>query len=236
MSKKHPSTAAPITQVQHKHKSDPAGGDDRNLVEIDEAFKEAEFEDKVWLFWERNKTIIITGIIAAILATVAVQGVRIYQENRLAAIQTDFMAATTNEERIEFATANSGHPLAGIALLEAADDLYANDSFSEAAPLYADAATSFAQTPELKARALLGQGVALARGGDRSQAVTILNSLARDTTAADALRAEAAYHAAIISLEEGQTEQARETLQSILPLRYAGIWRDQAERTLKRIP
>ncbi len=235
MSKKHPSTSAPIAPAQQKRKLGPVRGDDRNLIEIDEAFKEAEFEDKVWLFWERYKTLIITGIIAAIVATIAVQGVRVYRDSRLATVQADFMAATTNEERIAFAKANSGHTLAGIALLEAADNRFADEAFSEAAPLYADAAKSLAQAPELRARALLGHGVALARSGDRTQAVTILNGLFRDTTAADALRAEAAYHSAVITLEDGQPEQARETLQSILPLRNAGIWRNQAERMLRRI-
>lgn len=236
MSKKHPSTAAPIAPSQQKKKIGKVRGDDRNLIEIDEAFKEAEFEDKMWLFWERYKTHIITAILAAIFATIAVQGIRVYQDSRIASIQASFMEATTSEQKIAFAAAHSNHPLAAIALLEVADELYAAESFNDAAALYADAIRSAANAPELKARAELGQGVALARSGNRSQAMGVLNALAANPVAADSFRGEAAFHSAILALEDGQVDRARESLESILPLRFAGLWRDQAERMLRTKP
>lgn len=236
MSKKHPSTPAPLAPSQQKRNSGKTRGDDRNLVEIDEAFKEAEFEDKLWLFWNRNKSYIITAILAAFFATIAVQGVHVYRKNRLLAVQEEFAAATTGEQKIAFATTHPGNPLAAIALLSAADEQYTAQSFDRAASLYADAAIAAAKTPELKARATLGQGIALARGGNVSQAMDVLQALAGDTSAADAFRAQAAYHFATLALENGQTDRARSSLQSILALRYAGPWREQAEDLLRTKP
>ena len=42
-----------------------SAGDDRNLVLVDDDFQDADFEDKVWLFWRRHgkKTVAIAALV-----------------------------------------------------------------------------------------------------------------------------------------------------------------------------
>ncbi len=52
----------------------PPAGDDRNLVVVDEDFVNADAEDRLWLFWERNKGVIVkatTAVVVGILGYLA---------------------------------------------------------------------------------------------------------------------------------------------------------------------
>lgn len=217
----------------------PAGntskGDDRNLVQIDEAFKEAQFEDKVWLFWERNKGAVIGAIAAVIIVVIGVLAWNQLQQSKLRQLQAEFSAAQTTEEQIAFAAANPSHPLAGIALLSAADHYYADEDFEQAAASYLNAAAPLHHNPELYGRALIGAGIAQARLGDTSAALQHLRRAATDLKVADALRAEAHYHASVIERDLGETEQATRSLQAILALQYAGLWHNRAEIALRSL-
>ena len=45
--------------AEDSSKKRPPSDDDRNLVVVDEDFANADAEDRLWLFWERNKNLIV---------------------------------------------------------------------------------------------------------------------------------------------------------------------------------
>ena len=56
--------------AEDSSKKRPPSDDDRNLVVVDEDFANADAEDRLWLFWERNKNLIVRGTTAVVLAII----------------------------------------------------------------------------------------------------------------------------------------------------------------------
>lgn len=212
-----------------------AQGDDRNLVSIDEAFKEAEFEDKVWLFWARNKAAIIAGAVAALLAVVAVQGYRIYQEKKLAQLQDSYIQASQSGALESFGQQHADTTLGGLALLESADKQYAEENYTAAAKLYQEAILPLNNTPFAQ-RARLGLGMSQLKAGQKNEAINTLKALADDSQAIGALRGEAAYNIAIFSVSEKDFATAQTWIDRISKIPNASFWGERARLLVEAVP
>lgn len=210
-----------------------AEGDDRNLVEIDDAFSEADIEDRVWLYWQRNKNFVIGATVVAILGVVGINTWRILQEKQLTALQTDYSAAIGEPAKLQaFGDAHADDVLGGLALLDAADAQYADGNFDEAATLYARSLPALKDTV-LSGRGRLGMGIAKIKAGQTAAGQSDLSTLFADSATLEAVRAEAAYTLAQLALAEGKRDEAKQWLQQTIDLPGASVWKSQAELLLR---
>lgn len=202
--------------------------DDRNLVLVDDDFKDADLDERLWLYWQRNKTTIIAGIIAAFVVVVGMETVTYLRARTLEKERMAYLAASESGSLNAFAQAHAERPLGGVVWLQEADEAYTNGHFEEAAGLYEKAIAALEQTP-LGLRARIGQGLSLYKGGNVSSARNALAQVFQAEEALDTQRAEAHYHLAVIALEQGDTELAGTHLDAIGQLAYTNLWAMKAQ-------
>lgn len=203
-----------------------APGDDRNLVGVDEVFKEADFEEKMWLLWNNNKAAIVGGSLAVLIAVVGSQFFRWYQEDTLHAMQASYAAAEDSEAKLAFAAEYSDQSLSGVALLAIADEKYAADAFTEAAELYTRA-TDALQGHFVQGRALIGQGIAWIRAGDVDAGKLALATVADGEDYLQSHKAEAIYHLASIAVQDKDYDSAKLLMSQMETLDHGGMWASQ---------
>ncbi|MFM7743217.1 MAG: hypothetical protein ACKO8X_06960, partial [Verrucomicrobiota bacterium] len=101
----------------------PPAGDDRNLVVVDEDFANADAEDRLWLFWERNKALIVQGTTAVVIGILGFLAYFFWNESRRLELGVEFTACQDEAARRAFADRHPGEALAAVALTDVADDL-----------------------------------------------------------------------------------------------------------------
>ncbi|MDR0534940.1 MAG: hypothetical protein LBG65_01055 [Puniceicoccales bacterium] len=126
-------------------KTDSRKGDDRNLVLVDQDFGQPDFEDRMFLFWVRNKALILGVAGVAIVASVGAIIFKAVARHRLETLQnayTTAVAAGKPEALLAFSRENAGQPLARVAAIEAGDKYFGEKKYDEAAKAYAIAGGS----------------------------------------------------------------------------------------------
>lgn len=211
--------------------AESAKGDDRNIVLVDEDFSEAEFEDRVWLYWERNKYFIVGTIVAAFVVVLGVQYYNYSQRQAFREMQASYLQADTLEQKESFGAAYDEKALGGLALLEAADQLVAEDKFIEAAAKYEEAAKALKDTV-FAGRARLGSGMAYVFADNLEAGRSILLALTGDAQVAEPIRAEAAYHLAVLDIQAEDYASALDLLQSIA----VRGWEQRAQNLITEVP
>lgn len=208
-------------------------GDDRNLVEIDDAFAEADFEDRMWLFWQNNKVGIVAAIVIAILGVVGINTWQMMQKSQLASMQQQYAASVGDPGKLEsFGAANSDKILGGLALLEAADDKYAAGDFAAAAGLYRQSLEPL-QESVVVYRARLGLAVSQVKAGQTDQGKTTLRELFNSQTALASVRGEAGVELAQLELAEGNRDAAAQILNRVESLSNAEYWKSRAKNLVQ---
>ena len=187
--------------------------DDRNLVVVDEDFADADAEDRLWLFWERNKIIIIRAITSVVVAVIAFLAFYFWKEAQHEALGEAYVACQDETARRAFAAAHPKEPLAAIALIEVADELRRKNKLNEAAKAYDEAAAIAGiagETPAINAiaaRAKLFSGLCRQELG-QANAEAIITSVAEDNSAPETLKGYAMYVLANLALTRGDNASA----------------------------
>ena len=189
----------------------PPAGDDRNLVVVDEDFVNADTEDRLWLFWERNKDIIVKGTFGVVVGILAFLAYFFWNEGRREALGEEFTACQDEAARRAFATRHAGEPLAAIALTDVADDLKRAGKFADAAKAY-DAAGK-AVVGDVKAAKAIATRARLYAALTRQElgqadAEAGIVAVAEDNSAPDTLRGYAMYVLANLALAKGDSATA----------------------------
>ena len=207
-------------------KTDPAAGDDRNLVAIDEAYKEASFEDRLRLFWEKYQGPLIVGGVLIVLGIIGWQVMGFVAERMDQRIRNEYAAIETSEERLDFAQHRSGHLLSGVAYLELGDEAFEEENFGEAIEFYREALNRL-EEHEFRDRAQYSLAMSLVENGDLQEGRAELENLRDRTGALSVFREEARFALAILLADEGETEQAIAMLEEIEADSPSGIvsWR-----------
>ena len=187
-----------------------------------------DFAAEVHLFWEKNRTLVLMLCAAVLLVIIGSEGLRYFNAMRDQNAQEDYAKAAGSPERLaSFAAGHSGHALASVALLQAADAKYAAGDYAAALAGYQKAVPALAN-PTLKARARLGVAVSRLGAGDQAAAEADLKALGTDVTADKSLRAEATYHLATLASEAGRTDELRQLLDEVSKLDGTGLWAQRA--------
>jgi len=187
--------------------------DDRNLVVVDEDFANADAEDRLWLFWERNQTVIVRSITSVVVGVLAFLAFYFWKEAQHEALGESYITCQDETARRAFAAAHPKEPLAAIALIEVADELRRKNKLTEAAKTYEEAAAIAAvadKTPAINAiaaRAKLFSGLTRQELG-QANAEAIITSVAEDNSAPETLKGYAMYVLANLALTRGDNAGA----------------------------
>ncbi|MGH8019742.1 MAG: tetratricopeptide repeat protein [Opitutaceae bacterium] len=212
-----------------------AKSDDRNLVASEDSQSGPTIEDRLLTYWQKNRAVVLGLIFAVLLVIVGREIWNYMQASREADTREAYGRAATTEERLAFANAHPGHPLAGAALLAVADDSYTKRDYAEAARRYAEAAQSLTE-PALAARARLGQGISALQSDNSADGANVLQMLADDAGAPESLRVEALFHLASAAEAAGDHAKAREHLDKLEAMNPTGIWASRASSLRARLP
>ncbi|HAZ66002.1 MAG TPA: hypothetical protein DCY41_04505 [Opitutae bacterium] len=196
--------------------------DDRNLVIVDEDFAHADSEDRLWLFWERNRERIIGSTLAIFIGLVCWFAVDAWLDSQREALREEYASLKDDAGRAAFASAHPGETLSVVALLEIADGLHEAGKPSLAA--YDVAATAAESAPNDKTVQSLGWRARLyaalqAQEAGAPDAIARLTRVAESTTAPDALRGPA-----LLALARGAIAKSDYTA--------ARNWLDKMDRQL----
>ena len=197
--------------AEDSSKKRPPSDDDRNLVVVDEDFANADAEDRLWLFWERNKNLIVRGTTAVVLAIIGAIGFHFWQESKRAELGQAYVACTDADARRAFAAAHPGEPLAAVALLEVADDLRKANKLEDAAKAYEAAGKAVVGDVQaakaIATRARLYAALTRQELGQADAEAGIV-AVAEDNSAPDTLRGYAMYVLANLALAKGDSATA----------------------------
>lgn len=218
--------------------SKPADVDERNLVEVDDALAEASFDDRLWLWWQRNGTAVIAGAAAALIVTGIIQAAQLMQQQQLKGMQNDYIEAVGDMDALlAFGQKHSDKPLGAVALLKVADDAFENEDFAAAAEHYRKVADTASELP-IGARARLGQAMALiSQGGTGGEAgFALLASIAQSETVLPSLRGEAAFRRTILAIEAEDFETAQQFMKTVNEIDDDSIWAVQLKQIADNVP
>lgn len=205
--------------------------DERTTVIVDEDLEGVEFEDRVWLYWRRNKNYIIFGILAAFVIALGVQLWKMSVAASERSLADAFEKASTPEELAAFAAANSGTALAGVALLENADSAYEAGDFAKAAELYNSAKADLSGSI-LVGRAKLGAAVSVYAGGDAEGGIAALRGVYNDAAISDAYKAQAGYILGLALKQGGKSDEAKTVFEAVASNPKAGVFASAAQDAL----
>lgn len=211
-----------------------SAGDDRNLVAVDAA-SAVTFEDKLQLFWKKNRTAVIAACGLILVGIVAKGGWDYLSRQKETEVGNAYAAAKTTEELKAFAAAHGGHVLAGIAQLRMADEAYANGKSADATALY-DKALGVLKDGPLAVRAKLGRALAKVQAGKGAEAAAELKQLAEDATQLKAIRSEAAYHLTGLAVEAGNAADAQKFIDLLGQIDPMGPWTQRATALRAMLP
>jgi hypothetical protein len=209
-------------------------GDDRNLVPVD-ATTAVTFEDKLHLFWKRNRNAVLGVCVAIAVAIVAKGGWEYYARQKELDIEKAYAAAATTDQLKAFLAANPTHTLGGIAQLRIADEAYAAGKSADAIAGY-DKAIGILKSGPLAARAKLGRALAKAQAGKASEANTELKQIADDASQFKAMRAEALYHLTSLVVEAGNAVEAQKFVDQLNQIDPMGAWAQRAVMLRSTLP
>lgn len=210
--------------------------DERNLVKVDDAFEDADFDDKLWLWWQQNRNFILIAAAVLIVGSIGIEGYKVIQKQSYANMQSDYNASAATAAELEaFGKSNDDNPLGGFAFVEVADERFAEGAYFEAAELYAQAASALKGTL-MEGRARNGQAAATYQNGNIDAAAAYFAQVADDATLVSAYRAEAAYHRALIHVERSEKAAATEWLERTEALDGSGVWASRVQQLRRFIP
>jgi len=211
-------------------KQRPPADDDRNLVVVDEDFQNADAEDRLWLFWERNKALIVRGSALVILGILAAIGHHFWQEARREEVGAEYAACQDEAARRAFAARHPGDPLAAVALAEVGDDLKRAGKLAEAAKAYDEAAAAAGKAGDspvvrsLALRARLYAGLTRSELGEKGAEAAVA-AIADEPSAPETVRGFAMLSLANLAIARGDSAEAAKWLNAMdKRLRPGSVW------------
>lgn len=207
--------------------------DERKTVVLDEDLEGVEFEDKVWLYWTRNKNFIVFSVILVLAVIIGVQGFKMYKASRAASLASAYEAVSSDSQLLEFAKSNAGTPLAGAVQIQVADAAYSSGDYAKAASLYDSSARELSGTV-LFGRAKLGAAASVAMA-DPAKGKAQLKAVYDDAEISPAYRAQAGYLLGLLEKSSGNIEAAKSIFKAMSENESFGMYSRVAEESLNEI-
>lgn len=212
--------------------SKPAG-DDRNLVPVNESTA-LSFEDKVNVFWQKHRGLVLGACVAVVVAIVAKGGWDYLARQKELEVERAY-AATTPEQLSAFAAAHADHVLGAIAQLRMADDAYTAGKSEEAITGY-DKALARLEDGPLLARAKIGRAMAKIQAGKTDEGKKEIAELANNVDELQPARAEATYHLASLAAAAGQAAEVQRLSDQLMQIDASSPWASRAMSLRANMP
>jgi hypothetical protein len=196
---------------------------------------EPAFETAVQGFWAKNRQGIL---VACVVVLVAIAGRELWQyvaAGREESVRAEYAKADQAAKLEAFASANSGHALAGVASLRVADEKFAATDYKAAAAAYQKAAGNL-KNPTLLGRARLGAAVSQLNGGDQAGAEAALKAVTAEAALDKGVRAEAGYHLATLAADAGKADEVKKLAEEVSKIDGTSIWAQRATMLAVRQP
>lgn len=207
-----------------------SNADERKTVILDEQLDGVEFDDKVWLYWTRNKKSIITSIVLAFAIIIGVQSWKLYKASQERELAQAYASVSNDKQLAEFAKEYAGTTLAGVALLQSADAAYSDGKFAEAQKLYGDSKAELESTI-LYGRALLGEATC-AYALDKAKGMDLLKIAYNTASLNPVYKAQAGYMLALALKEQNKSDEAKKIFTSVADDAKGGYFAQMARSAL----
>lgn len=204
-------------------------GDDRNLVLVDKDFEEADFEDKVWLFWKRHgKKTVWAGVLIFVLCFAGIVWTQ-SKQIRAESLRETYAGLNDDAARAAFAKSHLSDPIAGTVLLELAAKQVEKKDFAGAAENYELAARVFEPVEVIaRDRSRFAAAECLYRAGQAEKAEDILKSLAGTLETDETVRGQAMWALALVAYGKDDIETTNARLAEMdRALGQTNIYREQ---------
>jgi hypothetical protein len=202
----------------------------------------ADTEDRLWLFWERNKDTIVKGTVGVVVGILAFLAYFFWNESQREAIGEEFTACQDEAARRSFAARHPGEALAAVAIADVADDLKKAGKFADAAKAYDEASRLAGLASKAPAIAALGTRARLYAALCRQEvgeagATKGIAAVADDVTAPETLRGFAMLTLANIAVAKGDAAEATKWLNAMdKKLRAAHVWKSDKDALVQSEP
>lgn len=207
--------------------------DERKTVVLDEDLENVDFDDKVWLYWKRNRNFIILTVTAVLAIIVGVQGWKMYTANHASSMASGYEIAHSTNDLHNFAKSNAGTKLGALAMLESADKFYSEKKYAEAKQMYAQSAKALKSTV-LFGRALLGEAMSEYMTSPDA-GIGKLGDVFANASVDASFRAQAGLNLAQAQISAGKPADARKVLEEISKNPSNGIYARLAANELLRL-
>ncbi len=221
-------------------KSDPILGesvsisDERKTVILDEDLQGLDFEERMWLYWKRNKNFIILMIVCVFAVVIGTQGWKFYKASAFNSLAESYETAQSPEELSAFAKAHAGTVLAGVASLQNADASYKAKDYAKAGEFYSVAEKNL-KGDLLLGRAKMGSAMCLIQSGKVDEGKAALKAVAADISLNAPYRAEATYSLGLLAKMSGDKAGAKTLFESVATDVKGGIWAQLAQESLSEM-
>ena len=196
--------------------------DERKTVILDEDLEGVDLEDRVWLYWKRNRNFIIFTIVAAFAIVIGVQGWKMYKASSGDTLAAAYAAANTPEKLAEFAKAHSGTTLAGVAQLQNADTAFNAGKF---------AAKNLGEET-LAGRAKIGMAMSAISAGDSVKGMEALEKVYKEGSV---YSAQAGYLLGLAKVQNGKVDEAKNLFKEISSNNNNGVFALLANQELSNL-
>ena len=186
--------------------STPRGDDPQVVASAESAASSNDLEEVVQQFWEKNRSLLMGLAAVILLAIIARNGWAAFQAGQVESTREEYAAADTDSAKKSFADDRAGTALAGVALLQIADNAFSEGRYSDAIANYDAAEVELGGTP-LYDRIALGKAMAQLLDGQTDAGKSGLQAVANDTATAAAVRGEAIYHLSALAKESGNRSE-----------------------------
>ncbi|MDR1303544.1 MAG: hypothetical protein LBJ81_02910 [Puniceicoccales bacterium] len=208
--------------------------DQSNGDPLNDAFKSADFGDKVWLFFSQH-TRFFASLTIAILAFFGIAAIVTVRNNMARRRrQSAYLEALQTGERETFAERYASEKLGGAAYLELGDEAYQKREYQRAVDYYRRAADALGKNI-FGGRAAIGEGIALIKSGLQPEGEGVLTSVSEEKTYPPTIRGNALYLLANSSRERKDMGKAKGLLQQLAGGHFTDQWRTEAEALLREI-
>jgi len=189
---------------------------------------EPGFDVALQSFWEKNRTFVLGGLIAALLIIIGREAWQYFAARHEQTVRTQFARIADRPEQLgSFAAANADHALAGVAFLQLADARYLASDYKGAIENYQKAAKALHQ-PVLLGRARLGAAMSQLNAGDQAAADSALKAILADASLPNGPRVEAAYHLATLASEADNTTEVGRLVAELNKIDATSVWAQRA--------
>ena len=201
---------------------------------IDEAFSNASFTDKLWLFSRKHykQLTIAASTVLAIIILIAIY--LLHSSSLESRMERDFAKLTDINSRAKFAEKYIGSALAGMVAIEVGDTNFKKANFLEAKKFY-EIAQKCNMSNEFFVRSKVYNALCMYKIGQKDIGQKLLNDMINDKLENASTRALAEFILVNLMIEKGMLDEARDMSNAATQKDYQDVWNNIFEHTAEKL-